>query len=392
MSKEKFWLPLCILTVAGFTFNTSELIPIGLLSDIAGSFGVSEARAGLLITVYAWVVALMSLPLMLLFARMEFRKLMIGVVSVFFLSHVATVMSTGYYSLMGARIGVALAHSLFWSIAPAMGVAVVPKEKRATALSALVAGGGIALIAGLPLGRVLGIIAGWRMSFAVLGALSGLVLIGLWLKFPTLPKPETNESRRDMLMGLVKCPQLICIYLITAVIVTGHYTGYSYVEPFMLKVAGMPEGAVTLTLTLFGVAGLGGSYLMSRYFYRYSRVLILSACFGLPAMMALLLPAARVSPVPIAMLCVGWGLCMTVYNIAFQNEIVTLFPRDSSVPMSFYSGIFNLGIGAGAFVGGIVTDHGLMAEIGYIGGAISLAAAIYCLLRYMPIRKPREIV
>lgn len=104
MSKEKFWLPLCILTVAGFTFNTSELIPIGLLSDIAGSFGVSEARAGLLITVYAWVVALMSLPLMLLFARMEFRKLMIGVVSVFFLSHVATVMSTGYYSLMGARI------------------------------------------------------------------------------------------------------------------------------------------------------------------------------------------------------------------------------------------------------------------------------------------------
>lgn len=392
MNREKFWLPLGILTVAGFTFNTSELIPIGLLSDIAGSFGVSEARAGLLITVYAWVVALMSLPLMLLFARVEFRRLMIGVVSVFFLSHVATVMSTGYYSLMGARIGVALAHSLFWSIAPAMGVAVVPKEKRATALSVLVAGGGIALIAGLPLGRALGIIAGWRMSFAVLGALSGLVLIGLWLRFPTLPKEDAQESRRDMLMGLVRCPQLICIYLITAVIVTGHYTGYSYVEPFMLKVAGMPEGAVTLTLSLFGVAGLGGSYLMSRYFYRYSRMLILSACFGLPLMMALLLPAAHVSPVLIAMLCVGWGLCMTVYNIAFQNEIVTLFPRDSSVPMSFYSGIFNLGIGAGAFVGGIVTDHGLMAEIGYIGGAISLVAAIYCLLRYMPIRKPREVV
>lgn len=46
---ERFWVPLCILTVAGFTFNTSELIPIGLLSDIAGSFGVSEARAGMLI-------------------------------------------------------------------------------------------------------------------------------------------------------------------------------------------------------------------------------------------------------------------------------------------------------------------------------------------------------
>ena len=136
---ERFWVPLCILTVAGFTFNTSELIPIGLLSDIAGSFGVSEARAGMLITVYAWVVALMSLPLMLLFARMEYRRLMLGVVGVFVVSHIATVLSTGYYSLMVSRIGVALAHSLFWSIAPAMAVAVAPKSRRATALSALVA-------------------------------------------------------------------------------------------------------------------------------------------------------------------------------------------------------------------------------------------------------------
>lgn len=150
-------LPLLILVVAGFTFNTSELIPIGLLSDIASDFGISEARAGLLITVYAWVVATMSLPLMLLFARMNFRTLMTGVVSVFFLSHILTVLSTGYYTLMFSRIGVALAHSLFWSIAPAMAVAVMPREKRAAALSALVAGGGVALIMGLPLGRVLGL-------------------------------------------------------------------------------------------------------------------------------------------------------------------------------------------------------------------------------------------
>lgn len=389
MKKDNFWLPLGILTVAGFTFNTSELIPIGLLSDIAGSFGVSEARAGMLITVYAWVVALMSLPLMLLFAKTEFRRLMLGVVGVFFVSHVATVLSAGYYSLMASRIGVALAHSLFWSIAPAMAVAVTPNEKRATALSALVAGGGIALVAGLPLGRVLGIVAGWRMTFAVLGALSALVLIGLWLKFPTLPPKDNNESRREMLRDLATCRPLIAIYLITAVIVTGHYTGYSYVEPFMLQIVGMPEAVVTVTLSLFGVAGLAGSYMMSRFFYRHSRGLIIGACFGLPLMMALLGPLSGVSPWFLAVLCMAWGLSMTVYNIAFQSEIVGLFPSDSAVPMSFYSGIFNLGIGAGAFVGGIACDHGMMAQIGYIGGGISLAAAIYCLLRYMPMRRER---
>lgn len=384
---ERFWVPLCILTVAGFTFNTSELIPIGLLSDIAGSFGVSEARSGMLITVYAWVVALMSLPLMLLFARMEYRRLMLGVVGVFVVSHIATVLSTGYYSLMVSRIGVALAHSLFWSIAPAMAVAVAPESRRATALSALVAGGGVALVAGLPLGRVLGIVAGWRMTFAALGVLAFLVLMGLWLKFPTIEKGEESESRRDMLRDLVRCKPLIAIYIITAMMVTGHYTGYSYVEPFLLQVAAMPAGVVTVTLSLFGFAGLAGSYIISRYYGRYSRALITGACFGLPAMMAMLLPVTYAAPLLISCVCVAWGLCMTVYNIAFQNEIVTLFPRDSAVPMSLYSGIFNLGIGAGAFVGGVVSDHGMMSDIGYIGGVIALAAAVYCYLRYMPLRK-----
>ena len=64
-------MPVIVLMCCTFVFNTSEFIPIGLLSDIAADFGITEARAGLLITVYAWVVALVSLPLMLAVARME---------------------------------------------------------------------------------------------------------------------------------------------------------------------------------------------------------------------------------------------------------------------------------------------------------------------------------
>ena len=60
------WLPLVGLTLSAFIFNTSEFMPIGLLTDIAVDLHVTEARAGMLISVYAWVVALLSLPLMLL--------------------------------------------------------------------------------------------------------------------------------------------------------------------------------------------------------------------------------------------------------------------------------------------------------------------------------------
>lgn len=302
-------LPLLILVVAGFTFNTSELIPIGLLTDIATDLGVSEARAGLLITVYAWVVALMSLPLMIVFAKVNFRTLMSWVVGVFFISHIFTILSTGYYTLMASRIGVALAHSLFWSIAPAMAVAVMPPEKKATALSTLVAGGGIALIMGLPLGRILGILAGWRVTFAAIAVLAFLIFLGLRFRFPSIsPDLGKNSNRKNMIKSLWQSRPLLWIYVVTAVIVTGHYTGYSYIEPFMAQIAGMNESTITLTLSLFGLAGLTGSYLMSKYFNRYPLRIITIACMGLPVVMALILPASLVSLfcLPCSVCCGEW--------------------------------------------------------------------------------------
>ena len=45
----KEWLPLFGITVSAFIFNTSEFMPIGLLTDIADSFHITEAHAGVLI-------------------------------------------------------------------------------------------------------------------------------------------------------------------------------------------------------------------------------------------------------------------------------------------------------------------------------------------------------
>ena len=103
----KQWLPLAGLMLAAFIFNTSEFIPIGLLSDIAADFGISESHAGMMITIYAWVVAIASLPLMLVFARTESKKLMLSIVALFVASHVLSGVSTSFNMLMLSRIGVA---------------------------------------------------------------------------------------------------------------------------------------------------------------------------------------------------------------------------------------------------------------------------------------------
>ena len=78
---RKEMLPLVGMTVSAFIFNTSEFMPIGLLTDIAKSFSISESKAGMLITVYSWIVMLLSLPLILLVSKIDFRNLFMGTIA-----------------------------------------------------------------------------------------------------------------------------------------------------------------------------------------------------------------------------------------------------------------------------------------------------------------------
>lgn len=148
MNDEKMttreWLPLIGLTVSAFLVNTSEFIPVGLLTDIAKSLGVTEAKAGILITGYSWTVTLLSLPLMLVFSRMKPRKLLLLTLFVFSLGQFLSVIAPGYAFLMIARICVASSHCIFWSIASPLAVRVVSRKHRSLALSAIVTGTSIA--------------------------------------------------------------------------------------------------------------------------------------------------------------------------------------------------------------------------------------------------------
>ena len=131
----KSWLALLGLSASAFIFNTSEFIPIGLLTHIASDFSITEAHAGMLISVYAWVVMLLSLPLMILVSRMEMRRLMLGLVGLFAAFQVMSSLSNSYGMLMVSRIGVACSHSVFWAIVSPMAARMVSERHRSIALS-----------------------------------------------------------------------------------------------------------------------------------------------------------------------------------------------------------------------------------------------------------------
>ena len=376
------WMPLVALIFCVFIFNTSEFVPIGLLSDIAEDFRISESRAGLLITVYAWVVALMSLPLMLLVSRMEYRRMLLLVVAVFAASHLLSAFSSGYYSLMASRIGVACSHAVFWSVASPLAVRVAPHGKRALALGCIASGTSVAMIVGLPLGRVVGLLVGWRMTFLCIAIAAAAVLLVLAVVFPKIPDHDGVSLKR--LPSLLGSRPLLVTYAVTVVTVLGHFTCYSYIEPFLSACAGMSDDGVTLTLVAFGAVGLLGSVLFSKYYERSSVLFVVCAVSGISLFM-LLLRLAAFSPYSAVALCVLWGLSVTLFNMAFQAIVIRFAPEGTAVAMSVYSGIYNVGIGGGALIGGYVCAFSSVGHVGYAGGAIALLSALFCLMQLVPI-------
>ena len=384
MDNIKKWLPVISLTLSTFIFNTSEFIPIGLLTSIADDFAITESKAGLLITIYAWVVALASLPLMMAFAKTENKKLMLSLVALFTASHILSGFSNSYVMLMISRIGVACAHAVFWSIVTPLAVHVAPEGHRSTALSMIITGSSIAMIVGLPLGRAVGLMVGWRVTFLHIAILSAIVLCLLAAFLPKVP--SDNNISLKTLPTLVSTPALLCIFVMTALTITGHFTAYSYIEPFLGQAAGFTNGEITMVLSAFGVIGIIVSVLFSKYYDRHQFAFLRVAVLGI-CICTLLLGISSGNSFIMVFTCLLWGLSINCFNISLQSCIIDYSPFGTAIAMSIYSGIYNVGIGAGALVGGIVCSHIGIPFVGYVGGAVSLVSALFFLLTVTPVLK-----
>ncbi len=319
----------------------------------------------------------MSLPFMLLTSQMERRRLLIGLFVLFIASHVLSFFAWNFTVLVVSRIGIAFAHAVFWSITSALAIRMAPPGKRAQALSLIATGTALAMVFGIPIGRIVGQYFGWRTTFLAigLGALATLVCLAKLL--PALPSEHSGSLKS--LPVLFRRPALLGIYLLTVIVVTAHYTAYSYIEPFVQTVAGLSGNFATLLLLVLGGAGIIGSIVFGKLGNQHASGLITTAIGLLLICLLLLLPASR-NANQLMLLSVFWGIAIMVIGLGMQVKVLALASDATDVAMSLFSGIFNIGIGAGALVGSQVSTQLSMSAIGYVGAVPALVALVWAVM------------
>lgn len=372
---ERPWWGVIALTFSAFIFNTTEFVPVGLLTDIGSSLDMRPTDVGVMMTIYAWTVAIASLPLTLFVREVERRTLLMRVFTVFILSHVVAGIAPTFEILVLGRIGIAFAHAVFWSISIPLVVRLVPPEGERRALAMMSIGTSVAMVAGVPIGRAIGDALGWRATFQIIACAGALAMAAVWL---TLPRIESQASATfASLPRLLKTPMLLALFTVTVLTVCAHFSAYTYLEPFARRVTGATNNEVTSLLVLFGAAGLPAAFVFSRFYGNRPRRFLVLTVSVLTACLILLRPSAYYIGT-FATLLVFWGIAIICFGLAMQAQVLRLAPDAADLAISMFSGLYNVGIGAGALLGKTVAHDFGLGWAGMCGALVATSSLVVC--------------
>ncbi|MGW3786582.1 MFS transporter [Micromonospora chokoriensis] len=360
---------LVALSLGAFAFITTELLPVGLLTHIAPDLDRSRSQVGLLVSGYAIVVVLASVPLARLTQRIP-RRHLLGVTMLLFAAGNATAaLAPTYGVLAGSRLVTALAQALFWSVATATVTGPFPVAVRGRVVALFAAGATLAPVLGVPLGTWLGQQAGWRVAFAALAGVGLATAAAVFVLLPSYPPAAGGAARGTAPDGR----RFLLLLVATALGIGGFMTLQTYVTPFLLDVSGFADAMLAPLLFVSGAAGVVGTLAAARTLDRWPIVSLLTplsigtaSLFGLYVLGALQPGAAA--------LLAGIGLGYAAFGSAVQNRMLHLAPGSTDMASAGVSTAFNAGICGGSLLGGALLSASGARPLALAGGSLMLVA------------------
>lgn len=365
-------MPIAILALAvgAFGIGTTEFVAMGLLPQMAATFGVSIAGAGWLITAYALGVVVGAPTLTALTHSWPRKRVLTGLMGMFVLGHAATALAPTFHLLIGARFLSGLSHGAFFGASAVVARKLAPPGRQGQALALVFTGLTVANVVGVPLGTYVGQQLGWRLTFALVGII-GLVTIASILAL--VPEVETRTGSLRSEFAAFRRRQVWWTLAITTVGFASMFTVLSYVSPLLTDVAGFSEGSVSWVLILFGLGATFGNVLGGRLAdWRPYRTLAVGFVAQVVVFGAVYLLAE--SKVAVAVGVFLFAFTGFTMSAPIQTRGITAAGGGASMASAAMQAAFNVGNAMGAFLGGLAIDGGF----GYASTA--LVALVLALL------------
>lgn len=377
--RKPFPLSLLCLTIGAFAIGMTEFIIMGLLPNVATDLNVSIPQAGQLITGYALGVAV-GAPILTVFThKIPQKKLLVLLMCIFIIGNALSVIAPTYGLLISARILTAFAHGTFLGVGSIMATKLVPPDRRAGAVSVVLAGLTIANIIGVPFGTFIGQQLGWRSSFGAITILGIVSLLGIIRFIPVIPQ-GTPANLGQQFRNLIR-PQVLLVLLIGAMGCGSLFAVFTYITPMLVDISGFAEKSVTWILVLFGFGVTLGNMVGGRLAdWKLMPSLIVN--FGILAVLLAALTLTLHNPVLAVITIFFWGVAAFGIMPGLQLRIMNMTREAPLLATTSSHSAFNLGNAAGAYLGGFAITHtglisvpiyaAVIAALGLLGLLLSL--------------------
>ncbi|MGP6174161.1 MFS transporter [Corynebacterium sp. A21] len=359
------------MAFSAFVYVTFEMFSVGLIRPMAHDLGVAESQIGLLMTVYAGVVAVVTLPAMWLLRGVNKRPLFLITIGFLLAGTIIQALAGSYATLAVARIIAALTHGVFWALVAPMAARMAPPGSTGKAIGMVSIGSTMALVLGSPLATWFGELTSWRIATWVLGALTVLAVAVLLPTLPSLPPVPAAERGVDKRASHWSLPSLVVFLLLTC---TAVFAGYTYLGLILEETAG--QSLVPLGLAALGAFGLIGVTLASRFVdSRMIRATLLtSGGLVVAAVLGVLAFAfsGATATVVVFLAVTVWGIAYGALPTVATTFFMHAGRANPDAASSLYVVTYQVGIAAGAAVGATVVDAGRVDLTLWIMGALAL--------------------
>ena len=361
---------LYLLALGIFGIGTTEFGVIGILPQLAAHFHVTIDKAGWLLSAFALVIAVFGPFMVLLFGRVEKKKAMLFVLTVFTVSNILSYEAGNFTILLLARILPAFLHPVFWSIALSTAAESVNKEDAPKAVGIVFGGFTIASVLGVPLSTLMADVFTWKAAFGLCVIVNVISGIGMAIWLPTIPAGKTTTQ-----LSILKKKTLWTQLLLACLMISAMYASYGYLAAYLGNVTRMSGSEISAMLLIFGITGVGGNWLAGKLLSKSISQTTIAFIAAL-AITHLILYAAGSYKVTMIPVIIIWGFIHTGGFLISNINVTSAAPESPEFVNSIFTSCGNLAVTIGATAGGMTIAKSSVHAIAFTSIALLALAAV----------------